>query len=140
MKNNTIRAQARADFPTGWWRSWRWWGSAIKKDATAALLVIAPALLPHRAVFAVHNRRDPEQLSRLDGEGLVYGFVGALALIAMLVWTTAGSNELLPFRLGLGGFLVLNAAVSGTVVVVLVATRLRRRKEALIATRAMSDE
>lgn len=140
MKTNAIRAQARADFPTGWWRSWRWWGSAIKKDATAALLVVAPALLPHCAVFAVRNRRDPKQLSRLDGEGFVYGFVGALALIAMLVWTTTGSNELLPLQLGMGGFLALNAAASGTVVAVLIAARLRRRKEALSATPAMSNE
>jgi hypothetical protein len=140
MKHNTICSQARADFPTGWWRSWRWWGSAIKRDATEALLVIAPALLPHRAVFAVRNRRDPEQLSRLDGEGFVYGFGGALALIAMLVWTTTGSNGPLPFRLGLGGFLVLNAAVSGTVVAVLIAARLRHRKGALIATPAIFDE
>ena len=140
MKINALRAQARADFPTGWWRSCRWWGSAIKKDATAALLLVASALLPHRAVFAVRNRRDPEQLSRLDGEGFVYGFVGALALIAILVWTTSGSNELLPFRLGLGGFLVLNAAVSGTVVAVLIAARLRRRKGVLNATPAMSEE
>lgn len=140
MKNDTIRSQARADFPTGWWRSWRWWGSAIKKDATAALLVVAPALLPHRVVFALRHRRCPGQLARVEGEGFVYGFVGALVLIVMLMWTTVGSTELLPLRLGLGGFLALNAAASGTVVAVLVAARLRRRKEALIATPAMSNE
>jgi hypothetical protein len=40
----------------------------------------------------------------------------------------------------MGGFLALNAAASGTVVAVLIAARLRRRKEALSATPAMSNE
>ncbi len=138
--HSTVHAQARTDFPTGWWRSWRWWGSAIRKEATAALTVIAPALLPHRAVFAMRHRRDGEQLGRLDGEGFAYGFAGGLALIALLVWTTAGSTELIPLQLGVGCFLVLNTVVSGIVVGVLITARLHLRKGGSTAMPAIPDE
>lgn len=140
MVHSTFRAQARTDFPTGWWRSGRWWGSAIRKDAAALLTVVAPAFLPHRAFFAMRHKRDAAQLAHLDGEAYAYGFAGGLALIALLAWTTAGSTELLPLQLGMGCFLVLNAVVSGIVVGVLVAARLRLRKEALTAVPAISDE
>lgn len=126
-KTIPLRSQLRNDFPKHWWRSARWWGGVIKEDATALIVVVAPVLLPHKAVQAVRYRRDPAHLARFNGEGFTYGLVGSVGVIAMLTWVTAGRAEMLPLLVGLGSFLALNALVSGTVVGVLATSLIRER-------------
>lgn len=126
--SNSISAQARAEFPKGWWRSAHWWGAAIKRDFAALVVIAAPALLPNKAVQAVRHRRDPKRLAQINGEGFAYGFFGAVWVIVMLIWVTAGRAEMLPLMLGLGCFSILNAVVAGTVVGVLIASWIRRRR------------
>lgn len=126
--SSSIRDQMRTDLPKGWWRSARWWGSTAVNGVVSGLMIVAPVLLLHQAVYAVRYRRDGEKLARLNGEGFSYGLVASVVLVAALVWTTAGIPEFLPLLLGIGAFLVLNAAVAGTVVGVLAASGIGRRR------------
>ncbi|GAB3245285.1 hypothetical protein [Arthrobacter pigmenti] len=121
--------QLHNDFPRYWWRSAGWWRAAAKQDATAVLTLIAPVLLTHKAVFAVRHRRNPVQLSRINGESFAYGVAGSIALLVMLAWTSAGRAGMFPLVLGMGSVLTLNVLVSGTVVAVLAGSRARERPD-----------
>lgn len=126
--SSSISNQMRTDLPKGWWRSARWWGSTAVNGVASGLMIVAPVLLLHQAVHAVRHRRDPAKLARLNGEGFSYGLVASGVLVVALVWTTAGIPEFLPLLLGMGAFLVLNVAVAGTVVCVLAASGIGRRR------------
>lgn len=126
--SSSIRDQMKTDLPKGWWRSARWWGSTAVNGVVSGLMIVAPALLLNQAVYAVRHRRDRAKLARLNGEGFSYGLVASVVLVAALVWSTAGIPEFLPILLGMGAFLALNAAVAGTVVGVLAASGIGRRR------------
>ncbi len=119
----------RDDFPRGWWHSPRWWFVSTTEALDKAILIIAPALLVHRAMFAVRHRRDPAKLARLDGEGFSFGLLAGVGMVAMLLMTTAGQPVVVWFLVGMGAFLILNVLVAGTVCAVLVVSRIRERPD-----------
>lgn len=123
------RTHLRNEFPRGWWRSPRWWFAGALEAASKAVVTMAPMLLIHKTAYAVRHRRSPIELARIDGEGFVYGFVSHLALISLLVLVTFAQPGMLPMLLGLGAYLLVNAAVAGTVVVVLAISRWHERAD-----------
>lgn len=115
------RSVWRDDFPAGWFKSGKWWRSGLKELGLWAIALVAGFLLAGRMAWAVRHRRDPLRLSQLTDEVYIAAVLVNLGIIGL-------SLSLEPIGLWVVIYAAVNALVTGTVLGILVISRVRRSR------------
>ncbi|MDL5199729.1 hypothetical protein [Streptomyces sp. ALI-76-A] len=123
-----LGSRLRGEFPSGWWRSARWWITGIRDLALSTAAAVAIVVFVGEMVRAVRHRDEPRTLARLSGtfEGYVASLLANSA--GLVVLATLAIEDSLPVVLTalLAGWCLLNIAISATVFVVAARSRIRQ--------------
>lgn len=120
-----LGSRLRGEFPSGWWRSARWWITGIRDLVLSTAAAVATVVFVGEMVSAVRHRDEPRTLARLSGtfEGYVASLlVNSVGLVALATLAIEDGLSVMLTAL-LSGWCLLNIAISVTVFVVTARSR-----------------
>ncbi|MEV7960283.1 hypothetical protein [Streptomyces sp. NPDC088141] len=123
-----LGSRLRGEFPRGWWRSARWWITGIRELAVSTGAAVVTVVFVGEMLRAVRHRHEPRILAHLSGT--FEGYVGSLLIngAGLVVLVSMAIEDSLPVMLTalLAGWCLFNIAITATVFVVAVRSRIRQ--------------